>query len=84
MFATSASPSGASTDHTHRINRGTSELVILAADTQPLSIVLHIPLISEEKNVPYVYVPSKVALVSTLRSLRLCIPRLQRWHLLLP
>lgn len=37
-----------------RINRGTSELVILAADTQPLSIVLHIPLIGEEKNVPYV------------------------------
>jgi U4/U6 small nuclear ribonucleoprotein SNU13 len=28
--------------------------VILAADTTPLSIVLHIPLISEEKNVPYV------------------------------
>ncbi len=42
------------TDTTRRINRGTSELVILAADTQPLSIVLHIPLISEEKNVPYV------------------------------
>ncbi|KAK4154592.1 13 kDa ribonucleoprotein-associated protein [Chaetomidium leptoderma] len=47
---------------TKSINRGTSELVILAADTQPLSIVLHIPLIGEEKNVPYVYVPSKVAL----------------------
>jgi U4/U6 small nuclear ribonucleoprotein SNU13 len=42
------------TDKTYRVNRGTSELVILAADTQPLSIVLHIPLISEEKNVPYV------------------------------
>jgi U4/U6 small nuclear ribonucleoprotein SNU13 len=42
------------TDETCSINRGTSELVILAADTQPLSIVLHIPLISEEKNVPYV------------------------------
>ena len=42
------------TDTIRRINRGTSELVILAADTQPLSIVLHIPLISEEKNVPYV------------------------------
>lgn len=27
-----------------RVSRGTSELVILAADTQPLSIVLHIPL----------------------------------------
>ncbi|KAL2119505.1 hypothetical protein VTJ04DRAFT_6466 [Mycothermus thermophilus] len=47
---------------TKAVNRGTAELVILAADTTPLSIVLHIPLISEEKNVPYVYVPSKVAL----------------------
>jgi ribosomal protein L7Ae-like RNA K-turn-binding protein len=42
------------TNEIRSINRGTSELVILAADTQPLSIVLHIPLISEEKNVPYV------------------------------
>lgn len=64
MFATPVSPQDSSTDPICRINRGTSELVILAADTQPLSIVLHIPLISEEKNVPYVYVPSKVALVS--------------------
>ena len=47
-------PMRSPTDATRRINRGTSELVILAADTQPLSIVLHIPLISEEKNVPYV------------------------------
>ncbi|KAK3491382.1 putative 13 kd U4/U6.U5 snRNP associate protein [Neurospora crassa] len=45
-----------------RVSRGTSELVILAADTQPLSIVLHIPLLCEDKNVPYVYVPSKTAL----------------------
>jgi len=36
------------------ISRGTSELIILAADTQPLSIVLHIPLLCEDKNVPYV------------------------------
>jgi len=39
-----------------------SELVILAADTTPLSIVLHIPLLSEDKNTPYIYVPSKLAL----------------------
>ena len=32
----------ANTDNS--VSRGTSELVILAADTQPLSIVLHIPL----------------------------------------
>ncbi|KAK3326494.1 putative 13 kd U4/U6.U5 snRNP associate protein [Apodospora peruviana] len=47
---------------TKSISRGTSELIILAADTQPLSIVLHIPLLCEDKNTPYVYVPSKVAL----------------------
>lgn len=49
-----SSPNTPPTDTACSINRGTSELVILAADTQPLSIVLHIPLISEEKNVPYV------------------------------
>jgi U4/U6 small nuclear ribonucleoprotein SNU13 len=36
--------------------------VVLAADTTPLAILLHIPLLSEDKNTPYVYVPSKVAL----------------------
>ncbi|KAJ9156011.1 hypothetical protein NKR23_g1037 [Pleurostoma richardsiae] len=47
---------------TKALNRGTAELVILAADTQPLAILLHIPLLAEDKNVPYVYVPSKIAL----------------------
>ncbi|KAK0728397.1 putative 13 kd U4/U6.U5 snRNP associate protein [Lasiosphaeria miniovina] len=47
---------------TKSISRGTSELVIMAADTQPLSIVLHLPLLCEDKNVAYCFVPSKVAL----------------------
>lgn len=47
---------------TKTLNRGTSEVVILAADTTPLAILLHLPLLSEDKNVPYVYVPSKMAL----------------------
>ncbi|CCF37643.1 ribonucleoprotein, chloroplastic [Colletotrichum spaethianum] len=47
---------------TKTLNRGVSELIILAADTNPLSIVLHLPLLSEDKNVPYVYVKSKTAL----------------------
>ena len=34
----------------------------MAADTEPLEIVLHLPLLCEDKNVPYVFVPSKVAL----------------------
>ncbi|KAJ5580239.1 uncharacterized protein N7459_006224 [Penicillium hispanicum] len=47
---------------TKSLSRGTSELVILAADTTPLAILLHLPLLAEDKNVPYVYVPSKMAL----------------------
>jgi U4/U6 small nuclear ribonucleoprotein SNU13 len=33
--------------------------VVLAADTEPLEILLHLPLLAEDKNVPYVFVPSK-------------------------
>jgi U4/U6 small nuclear ribonucleoprotein SNU13 len=44
------------------LNRGISELIVLAADTSPLAILLHLPLLCEDKNVPYVYVPSKMAL----------------------
>jgi U4/U6 small nuclear ribonucleoprotein SNU13 len=47
---------------TKTLNRGTSEIIILAADTAPLAILLHLPLLCEDKNVPYVYVPSKTAL----------------------
>lgn len=35
---------------------------MLAADVTPLAIVLHLPLLAEDKNTPYIYVPSKVAL----------------------
>jgi len=47
---------------TKTLNRGIAEVVILAADTAPLAILLHLPLLAEDKNVPYVYVPSKTAL----------------------
>ncbi|XMA13258.1 hypothetical protein WAI453_006049 [Rhynchosporium graminicola] len=47
---------------TKTLNRGISEIIILAADTAPLAILLHLPLLCEDKNVPYVYVPSKTAL----------------------
>ncbi|KAF2102636.1 ribonucleoprotein-associated protein [Rhizodiscina lignyota] len=47
---------------TKTLNRGISELIIMAADTSPLAILLHLPLLCEDKNVPYVFVPSKTAL----------------------
>merc|ERR1719389_1653505 len=47
---------------TKTLNRGISELIVMAADTEPIEILLHLPLLCEEKSVPYVFVPSKQAL----------------------
>jgi len=47
---------------TKTLNRGISEMIIMAADAEPLEILLHLPLLCEDKNVPYVFVPSKIAL----------------------
>ena len=47
---------------TKTLNRGICEMIVLAADAEPLEILLHLPLVCEDKNVPYVFVPSKQAL----------------------
>nr|CDS26695.1 NHP2 non histone chromosome protein 2 1 [Hymenolepis microstoma] len=47
---------------TKALNRGLAEFVVLAGDTNPLEIVLHIPLLCEDKNVPYIFIPSQQAL----------------------
>lgn len=43
---------------TKTLNRGISEFVVMAADTEPIEILLHLPLLAEDKNVPYVFVSS--------------------------
>lgn len=47
---------------TKSLNRGIAEFIIMAADTEPIEILLHLPLLCEDKNVAYVFVPSKAAL----------------------
>merc|ERR1711935_1278799 len=47
---------------TKALNRGVADLIILAADTEPLEIILHLPLLCEDKNVPYVYVAKQADL----------------------
>ena len=47
---------------TKTLNRGIAELIVMAADAEPLEILLHLPLLCEDKNVPYVFVASKMAL----------------------
>jgi len=34
---------------TKTLNRGQSELIVIAADAEPLEIVLHLPLLCEDK-----------------------------------
>ena len=40
------------------LSKGESEIVILAADCDPLEIIMNLPGICEEKNVPYCFVQS--------------------------
>ena len=39
------------------LNRGIAEFIVLTADTEPIEILLHLPLLCEDKNVPYVFLP---------------------------
>ena len=47
---------------TKAIDRGIAKLVVLAEDVTPPEILMHLPLLCDEKKIPYVYVPSKVEL----------------------
>lgn len=44
---------------TKAIERGKAKLVVVAKDVTPQEIIMHLPLIAEEKNAPCVIVPSK-------------------------
>jgi len=44
---------------TKAIERGTAKLVVIAEDVSPPEIVAHLPILGDEKNVPYIFVPSK-------------------------
>ena len=47
---------------TKSLNRGQGMLIVMAADTEPIEILMHIPLLCEDKNVHYVFVQSKSSL----------------------
>jgi len=49
---------------TKAVERGQAKLVLIAEDVDPPEIVAHLPLLCDERNIPYVYVPSKVKLGS--------------------
>lgn len=47
---------------TKAIERGIAKLVYIAEDVQPPEVVAHLPLLCEERKIPYIFVPSKVRL----------------------
>ncbi|MBI4176509.1 MAG: 50S ribosomal protein L7ae [Candidatus Aenigmarchaeota archaeon] len=47
---------------TKTIERGLAKLVVMAEDVTPEEILMHLPVLCEEKQVPFVYVPTKLEL----------------------
>jgi len=44
---------------TKLIERAQAKFVVMAEDVQPEEILAHVPMLCEEKSIPYAYVPSK-------------------------
>lgn len=51
-----------SNEVTKLVERGEAVLVVMAEDVQPPEILAHLPLLCEERNIAYAYVPSKAEL----------------------
>ncbi|CAJ0923684.1 unnamed protein product [Ranitomeya imitator] len=41
------------------LNKGEKGIVVLAGDTLPIEVYCHVPVMCEERSIPYAYVPSK-------------------------
>ena len=46
-------------ESTKAIERGVAKIVLVAEDVTPEEIVAHLPVLCDEKKIPYVYVPKK-------------------------
>ena len=51
---------------TKSIERGTSRLTVIAEDVEPPEVVAHLPILCEERNTAYIFVPSKQQLGASL------------------
>jgi len=52
---------------TKAVERGTAKLVVLAEDISPPELVMHIPLICKEKNIPCSYIATRKDLGETAK-----------------
>lgn len=55
------------------IRKGGTGLCILAGDVTPIDIYCHIPIVCEDRNIPYCFVPSKRNIAASIGAKRPCI-----------
>jgi large subunit ribosomal protein L7Ae len=51
---------------TKAIERGTAKLVVIAENVEPPEVVAHLPILCEERKIPYIFVPTKEKLGSAI------------------
>ncbi|MDH5440007.1 MAG: 50S ribosomal protein L7Ae [Candidatus Bathyarchaeota archaeon] len=49
---------------TKAVERGQAKLVVVAEDVDPPEVVAHLPILCDERKIPYVFVPSKMKIGS--------------------
>jgi len=59
------------------LNRGTSEIIVLAADTAPLAILLHLPLLCEGLSFGFTWVYFLTDFCSQTRMYPMCMSRVR-------
>ncbi len=47
---------------TKTVERGAAKLIVIAEDVEPEEIIMHLPMLCDEKKIHYIYVPSKLEL----------------------
>lgn len=55
------------------IRKGGTGLCVLAGDVTPIDIYCHLPIVCEDKNIPYCFVQSKRSMAAALGAKRPCI-----------
>ncbi len=51
---------------TKAIERGAAKIVYIAEDVEPPEVVAHLPILCEERKIPYIFVPNKARLGTSI------------------
>ena len=55
---------------------------MLAGDISPIDVITHVPVLCEDNDIPYVYVPAKeVRTVRYISAVALCMIPVRQWNL---